>query len=293
VLRAADQAIALDPSYAAALVLRVNALWLLYTNAGDSRERDGIREAARGAAERAVTLAPQLAEAHLALGRIVRLGMYLDVAAALPELQTAVALAPGDASVQAYYGSFQGALGHHEAALAAIRRAIALDPENFGLRMRWMRTLYFSRRFEETLAAARELSALKPGGHQVGIYVYSSYLALGQPNLARQMCEAPSSPLDDDNRYECLAFAYGALGQTAPAKDALSKLMAKFGDSRASSYAEIYAQWGDHPNALQWLATAVRARNPAVVLLKENWMLDPIRNEPEFKAILARMNFPP
>jgi hypothetical protein len=34
-------------------------------------------------------------------------------------------------------------------------------------------------------------------------------------------------------------------------------------------------------------------RNPATALLKVDWMLDPVRNEPEFKALLVHMNFPP
>jgi serine/threonine-protein kinase len=295
VLRAANRAGALDRNYAAALVLQVNALWGLYAGAGDSGERDRIRELARNAAERAVTLAPELAEAHTALGRVVRLGMYQDVGSALPELETAMALAPGNASVQSAYGSFQGLLGHHEVALAAIRRAIALDPQNYRLRVRLMSSLYFARHFEDAIAAGHEVSALKPNGHEVGLYTYASYLALGQPDRARQMCESPSSPalLDDDNRNECLAFAYHALGRTGQAKNALEKLMTTYGDSRASSYAEIYSQWGDKVAALDWLATAMRARNPAIALVKVNWMFDPIRNEPQFKAIEAAMHFPP
>ena len=126
VLQAANSAVALDPNYAAALVLQVNALWGLYAGAGDSGERDRIRELARNAAERAVTLAPKFGEAHIALARIVRLGMYLDVGGALPEMGSAIALPPGNAAVQSYYGSCQGLLGQQEVALAAIRRAIAL-----------------------------------------------------------------------------------------------------------------------------------------------------------------------
>jgi TolB-like protein len=60
VLQAANSAVALDPNYAAALVLQVNALWGLYIGTGDSGERDRIRGLTRNAAERAVSLAPSL-----------------------------------------------------------------------------------------------------------------------------------------------------------------------------------------------------------------------------------------
>jgi adenylate cyclase len=294
VLQAADGAVALDPSYAAALVLQVNALWGLYTSTGDSSVRDRIRESARNAAERAVALSPRFGEAHIALAR-VRLGMYLDVGAALPEMESAIALAPGNAAVQLYYGSFQGRLGQQDVALAAIHRAIALDPQNYGLRVRFMSSLYFARRFGEALAAGDAATALKSNSHEVGLYTYASLLALGETERVRLMCKSPLVPmlLDEDNRYECLAFVYHRLGRHGEARTALRNLMTKYGDARAFSYAEIYSQWGDSAAALRWLATAVRARNPATTLLKVDWMLDPIRNEPEFKAILARMNFPP
>ena len=46
------------------------------------------------------------------------------------------------------------------------------------------------------------------------------------------------------------------------------------------------------PAALQWLATAEQLRDPGMQGLKIGWQLDPIRNEPQFKTIEARMNFP-
>jgi tetratricopeptide (TPR) repeat protein len=221
--------------------------------------------------------------------------MYLDVGGALPEMEGAIALAPGNAAVQSYYGSFQGLLGQQEVALAAIRRAIALDPQNYRLRVRFMSSLYFARRFGQALAAADEATALKPNSHEVGLYTYGSFLALGQPEKARLLCESPLAPmlLDEDNRYECFAFVYHRLGHPGEARKALQNLMSKYGETRAFSYAEIYSQWGDSAAALRWLSTAVRARNPATALLKVDWMLDPVRNEPEFKALLVHMNFPP
>lgn len=90
-----------------------------------------------------------------------------------------------------------------------------------------------------------------------------------------------------------LSVAYHALGESGQADKELAKLMSLAGDSSALNYARVYAQWGKTPLALQWLATAERQHDPLMQVLRVDWMLDPIRNEPQFKAIEARMNFPP
>ena len=61
----------------------------------------------------------------------------------------------------------------------------------------------------------------------------------------------------------------------------------------AYDYARIYAQWGDAPLAMRSLRTAERFHDPGMVELKVDPLLDPIRNQPEFKALEQRLNFPP
>jgi Flp pilus assembly protein TadD len=107
------------------------------------------------------------------------------------------------------------------------------------------------------------------------------------------MCELPATPVHEDYRHNCLALAYHALGRQANAERELQQLKDLAGDSQAYNYAEIYAQWGNKAAALQWLAKAEQLRDPGMFNLKVSWSLDPIRDEPQFKAIEARMNFPP
>jgi hypothetical protein len=57
-------------------------------------------------------------------------------------------------------------------------------------------------------------------------------------------------------------------------------------------YTTIYAQWGDRVKALEWLATAMRLRDPGLVLLKTDPLMDPLRNEPRFQAIERQLKFP-
>ncbi len=64
----------------------------------------------------------------------------------------------------------------------------------------------------------------------------------------------------------------------------------KFGESGAFQYAEVYAQWGERAPALEWLATAVRLRDPGLWDILVDPMLDPIRNLPEFRKIAATLD---
>jgi len=61
---------------------------------------------------------------------------------------------------------------------------------------------------------------------------------------------------------------------------------------QAYQYAEVYAQWGDRAQALDWLETAYRVRDPGLLQLKVDFLLDPLRGEPRFQSVLAKMNFP-
>jgi hypothetical protein len=64
------------------------------------------------------------------------------------------------------------------------------------------------------------------------------------------------------------------------------------GDDAAYQFATIYAQWGDRPQALQWLETALRMRDPGLINLNTDPLMDPLRGEPRFQKVLAELKFP-
>jgi hypothetical protein len=64
------------------------------------------------------------------------------------------------------------------------------------------------------------------------------------------------------------------------------------GDGGTYQCATIYAQWGNPPKALEWLETALRLRDPGLNQLKTDPLMDPLRQEPRFKAIERELKFP-
>ncbi len=288
IIAAYTEAIRLDPKYALALAGRSLVL-TDYAEEGSTAtaNREAFKEA-EADARRAIALAPQLAQAHLALANVLEVGA-LDFAQANEEYERAVALAPGDPQVLRASSQLAAYMGHFDAAIAIARRAVKLDPLAVPSRAALGYALYAARRYGEAAAVFAEALSLNPefkdGYADRGL----ALLGLGDLEGARAACE---SQRDYWSGQQCLAVVYEKLGRHADAQAELARMKAQVGDAAAYQYTTIYAQWGDRTQALDWLDTALRLRDPGLENLKTDPLMDPLRQEPRFQAILRELNFP-
>ena len=280
------EAIRLDPDYALAFAGRSMAF---SSYAGEAATAAAAREAfdkAQADARQALALAPDLAQAHLALAFVS--DNTLDFTQANYEYQRALALAPGNAEVLRRSGGFAAYMGHFDAGLAAAHRAVVLDPLARESHLVLGRALYAARRYEEAVAAFAEVISLDP--YKI---TYAdrglAYYGLGDLERARASCETTA---DYWASKQCLAVIYDKFGRHADAEAEFAKLKATLGDNSAYQYATIYAQWGNRAKALEWLETALRLRDPGLELLKTDPLLDPLRKEPRFQTIERGLKFP-
>lgn len=292
-LAAFDQAIALDPNYALAYSRRAIALTDISIFV-DLKPADiaAMRAQARQAAERAVALAPELGDTHLALADVLSVGM-LDFAAAAPEFDRALALSPGSARVQMGFAAFAAQLGHSEAAVSAARRAVSLDPQNGLARLTLGQVLTFAGHYDEALSVLRAAKGQLPNSDYVNFNVANTLLAAGQFEQARVLCESMTRPSQAPGRHLLLALAYHGLKRQADAENEAAQFKALSQDRGSVELAGVYAQLGDKAAALEQLTLAEQQHDPAFQVVRVAWELDPIRDEPQFKAIEARMKFPP
>jgi tetratricopeptide (TPR) repeat protein len=184
-------------------------------------------------------------------------------------------------------------LGHFESALKAGQRAVDLDPQNWFSYWQQGLTFYDARQYGEALAAIQHALVLKPGSPDLNFWLSRILFASGQVEQSRQLCETPTTPMLEGDRHFCLALVYHALGRQADAEHELDLFKKLERDANPVDCAQIYAQWGNAPDALQWLTKAERLHDRGLERLKADPTLDPIRNEPQFKALVARMKFPP
>jgi TolB-like protein/Flp pilus assembly protein TadD len=287
-IAAYTEAIRLDPHYALSFAARSIAFSLV---AGEAETPAAVRERydkAQADARQALELAPDLAQAHLALALVAENGT-LDFTQANDEYERALALGPGNAGVLRNSVRFATWMGHFDAGIAAGRRAVVLDPLARQSHTALAQALYTARRYEESVAAFADAISLEPDFKQTYGDRGLSFYGLGDLERARGSCETKR---DHWVSQQCLAVIYDKLGRHADAGAELTKLKAALGDAAAYQYATIYAQWGNRAKALEWLDTAWRLRDPGLETLKTDPLLDPIRQEPRFKAIEQQLKFP-
>lgn len=172
------------------------------------------------------------------------------------------------------------------------RRAVSLDPQNVDTHTTLGQVLAWARHYNEALTAFRAARVLRPNSIYISFNIANTLLASDQFEQARQLCETCIPPRRG-GRHLLLAVVYHGLGRQRDAENEAAQYKALHRDEASLELAGVYAQLGNTAAALEQLAKAEQQRDPAFQVLRLAWEFDPIRNDPQFKAIEARMNFPP
>jgi TolB-like protein/DNA-binding winged helix-turn-helix (wHTH) protein len=283
------EAIQLDPSFALAYAARARTLvdygsYFMVQATHESFTR------AQADAMQAISLAPNLGEAHAALGKALEIG-FLDFPRAADAYERALALSPGDVRVLLAYSRFSGNMGHTDVSITTARRAVELDPLSVDAHRALGEALENTRNYPAALAAFEAAIKLNPA-HATEAYQRSGrlYYLMGDIPKAKRACEGEP---DNYHLQACMPLIYEKLGQHDAAQAALATAMATQGDGSSYQYAQIYAQWGQPEKSVEWLERARNAQDPGLSSLKVDPFLDPVRAQPRFQELLRALNFPP
>ena len=152
-----EEAVKLDPAFAQAWARISIVDSLIYSNGVPSKE---LADAARQSAERAIALAPDLADGYSALGGFYRL-IALDFVRAREEFEKGLKLVPGNPDLIRGLGYAETQLGAWDEGLTHLQEAARLDPRSTGNLLAVGRTLLSLRRpleSREVLKRALELA---------------------------------------------------------------------------------------------------------------------------------------
>jgi len=280
-----ERATQLDPSYALA--------WAWLSRARNWQADEGLipmeegRRLAREAVERALSLNPNLAEAHAQMGRLKQQVDY-DWAGANASYQRAVALEPGNPEHLSLAALPATCFGRFDEALRLDRQAIDLDPLNAGSWGHIAETERYMGQLDQSAADSRKALEVDPD-HWSRIYLSLIYLLEGRPQDALPEIEhVHYAPF----RAHLHALTYYALGRKKESDAALSELITKYHASNAFEIAQVYAFRNQTDEAFEWLDRAYAQRDPSLMSTKIEPLLKSLHNDPRFAAFLKKLNLP-
>jgi serine/threonine protein kinase/tetratricopeptide (TPR) repeat protein len=272
-----EQAIAIDPGYAAALsgLADIYMLFGLFAYIPRNEAESLAKQAARGALE----FDPDSADAHASLG-VIKEVFDWDWEGAENEFKRAIELNPNCFEAHFEYGYFLNRLMRLEMAEAQIREALRIDP----LSNRVYDVLGWNYRLKGEEERAEEMYAKSDE-------LYDSSLKEEDPVKRAQLLIERDGRLPQ--RLRGLARAYLQAGEKDKADNVLTEMIELYETSRIGNTAfYIASMWyllADNEQFFTWSERSYERRDPMLINLKTSLRNDPIREDPRFQAILKKM----
>jgi serine/threonine-protein kinase len=283
-----DQAIQLDPAYAAAYA-GLAECWaaFLFT---DSRPWAETISKARDAATKGLELDDTLAETHSSMAAV-----YYEEwnwKGVENEVKKAIALNPGFPTAHMLYCNMTRHLGRANESIAEAKLSLEADPLAM-LTNQMLGDAYISaRRYNEAITQLQKGLELHPNdsslSYQLGwAYVYSGAYDKGTEIIrSSQAVDGVDPKLSPD-----LAFINAMIGKPAETRQTLNRLLtlAKKYPVSPGYIALVYASLDERAQTLTWLEKAYQQHSSIMTWLKVDPRFDRIRETPEFQDLMRRV----
>jgi len=287
-----EAAIQKDPTYALAHAGLADTYVIQAMISGsDPRE---LWEKARFETEKALSLDPNLAEAHTAAG-MASFFMGWKWAAAEHSFQRAIQLNPNYAIAHQYYAHFLSNARRHEEAIGEIQKAREIDPLSPMMHTYTGGILVLARRYNDALPALQQALSIDPDffpTHSVlGLY----YQQTGKPDVAIEEYRK-AYRLSGGNILQLAyqGFVLGQIGRRSEAEQIITTLNQIAQSRFVSPYAValVYTGLDDREAAFEWLEKASEVRDVSMVFLPADPKWDSLRSDKRFQNLLRRCGFP-
>jgi len=286
-----NQALGKDPGYALAYVGLADSYGLLNVY-GAASPADSFPQA-KAASKKALELDDTLAEAHTSLALVLN-DYDFDFEQSLKEFERAIQLNPNYATAHQWSARPLLALGQFDRAIAESKRAVELDPLSLVINTDLGTDYFVARRYDEAIAQLHKTIEMDPR-------FYFAHGALGRVcQLKGQFNEAIAEYRkavelnDDPSVLALLGQAYARAGQREEAQRILARLSEE-GKSRyvqAYSFALMFLALGNKERAIDEMERGYRERGVGVFWVKVNPLLDDLRANPRFEALVQKVFAP-
>ncbi|HUQ50323.1 MAG TPA: protein kinase [Terriglobales bacterium] len=248
---------------------------------------------AKAAAERALQLDPDNAEAHMALA-LVHLYFEWDWPGSRREFEKALQLNPGSASVLARYMIYLWSVGDYGEAVRVGEKARQLDPFSVAVNVDLGRSYYFARRYDEAIKQFHKTLELDPNNGFTRLVMGVTYGEMGKFAEATEEIARYHEIGGFREEAASIRRVFKSGGYPAVLREwvAAYETRVKVGRGQSWSVAIIHARLGNKDKAFEWLNKAAAEKNRAVVLTKSDPQADLLRSDPRYTEFLKRVGFP-
>ena len=281
----------IDPNYALAWSGLADAYGSSPIN-GDARPLD-VAARTRHAAEQAVRADPRLSEAQFAVG-YVRWHFDWDFPAAETAFRTAVTLTPERAWPHCALGHILSQSGRHGEALPEMRRARELEPLDPMMHALSSQVALQAGDYPAALEHARQAVNLDPEFWIGHVMKGQALIHLGQTEPAIEALTMAARFSNGNSKTMSLrGYLLATTGRESEAREVLGALEAASRTRYVPPYALalVNAGLGDREATFAWLERALEARDVHLMFLTVDPKWNAFRSDPRFQALLARCDF--
>ena len=279
------QALALEPEFALAWA-ELGRAYANGANWGWATAVEGFARS-REAITRALTLEPDLAEAHAGMGWI-QMSHDFDLRAAEVSYRRALELAPGNALVLHQAGLLLGNLGRFDEGVGLGCRAVEQDPLSASAYFFLALTLWVAKRPTDAVQAMRK--ALELAANYAAAHTWLAIVLLELGRIDEALAEARQEP-EEWGRLFAFAVIQHAAGRQAESDQALQGLVERWGEMAAYQVAQALGARGDSSRAFEWLERALVQRDPGIFWTKVDPLLRSLHGDPRWGAFMRKLGF--
>ncbi len=277
-------ALALDPDFALAAAEMARS-YIQLARFGGIKAEEGYR-LARGPAEHALAVDPNLAEAHNAVGWVRRTADW-DWAGADAAFRRAYELAPRNATMIGDYAIIRANQGYFAEARELAVRALELDPMNASARGHYALFLTWGEpRLDEATSQLQRAMALSPAAVEWHTYLSRILVMQGRLDEAAKVAE-----LEPSERYRLVArgLVLAARSDRPGMERAIRELVEKYPDAMDYYIAEVYGYAGDNDRAFEWMERARQQRDTALCWILGTPAYKKISLDPRWPEFLKKL----